>query len=383
MTKKSKNYTPSILFDALPDAAEVTKAETAIVYCEAKFGTIDGKTANGLIRHSEKYKILSVIDSERPGEDSGKVLNNEANGIPIFRDLGTALAQAGKPDYLIYGIAPVGGMLSLAERRLLLRAIGYGINIVIGLHEYLNEDEEFIAACAKTNVVIRDVRKPRKTQDLQVFSGKISEVTCPRIAVLGTDTAVGKRTTATVLAKALNDRGIKTIVIGTGQTSLIQGAKYALAMDAIPAQFAAGELEDKIVEAFQAEDPDVILIEGQSSLSHPAFTTTSSILRGSCPQGVILQHAPARKHRCDFPEMPMPEPSSEIAMIEAFSDTKVIGLTLYQEEMTASKFSAATKSYQRELAIPVTGILVNSPKSPQVLIEMVRSVFPQIGDRIS
>ena len=28
---------------------------TAVVYCEANFGDIDGKTANGLVRHSERY----------------------------------------------------------------------------------------------------------------------------------------------------------------------------------------------------------------------------------------------------------------------------------------------------------------------------------------
>src|SRR5688500_7892850 len=31
---------------------------SAIVYCEGQFGEQDGKTANGLVRHSEKYDIL-------------------------------------------------------------------------------------------------------------------------------------------------------------------------------------------------------------------------------------------------------------------------------------------------------------------------------------
>ena len=44
---------------------------TAIVYCEANFGAIDGKTANGLVRHSERYRILSVVDSKRAGGDAG------------------------------------------------------------------------------------------------------------------------------------------------------------------------------------------------------------------------------------------------------------------------------------------------------------------------
>ena len=58
-----------------------------------------------------------------------------------------------------------------------------------------------------TTCTILDVRRPRAKKDLRMFSGRIAEVTCPRIAVLGTDGAIGKRTTATILTKALNDRG--------------------------------------------------------------------------------------------------------------------------------------------------------------------------------
>ena len=128
-------------------------------------------------------------------------------------------------------------------------------------------------------------------------------------------------------------------MIGTGQTGLIQGARYGLALDAVPSQFCAGELEATIVEAFENEDPDVILIEGQGSLSHPAYSTSSFILRGSCPQGVILQHAPKRRNRCDFNKMPMPDPSSEINLIETFANTRVIGLTLNHENMTDAEVS--------------------------------------------
>ncbi|MEN8754349.1 MAG: DUF1611 domain-containing protein [Akkermansiaceae bacterium] len=359
------------------DSARPKKSGTAIVYCEGHFGGIDGKTANGLVRHSEKYEILSVIDREKAGQDAGGILDGKPNGIPICQDLDEALADAGCiPDYFILGIAPASGMLSPAERKLVLRAIEKGMNIVNGLHEFLNDDPEFASACAKSGVVIRDVRRPRDKKNLRVFSGRISEVTCPRIAVLGTDCAIGKRTTATVLARALNERGIKAVMIGTGQTGLIQGARYGLALDAVPSQFCAGELEATIVEAFENEDPDVILIEGQGSLSHPAYSTSSFIIRGSCPQGVVLQHAPTREHRCDFEHMPMPDPASEINLIETFADTKVIGLTLNHVNMTNDEVSAAITRYEDELGIPTTDALT---RSPERLVEMVLSAFPQIG----
>lgn len=364
----------------LPPSRPVSKQRrpvTAMVYCEAHFGGVDGKTANGLVRHSEKYEILSIIDSTKAGQDTGVLLDDKPNGIPIYRDLVDALEHAeGVPDYFIFGIAPASGMLSPSERELVLKAIDLGMNIVNGLHEFLNDDPEFAAACARSNVLIRDVRKPRDKKDLRVFTGRIAEVTCPRIAVLGTDCAIGKRTTATIITRTLVERGIKAVMIGTGQTGLIQGARYGLALDAVPSQFCAGELEATIVEAFEQEVPDVIFIEGQGSLSHPAYSTSSFIIRGSCPDGVVLQHAPARVHRCDFDQMLMPAPASEINLIETFAATKVIGLTLNHENMTDTEVSTAITRYEQELGIPVTDALT---RSPDHLVEMVLSAFPQIG----
>lgn len=348
--------------------------ESAIVYCEGNFAALDGKTANGLVRHSEKYQILSVIDSEKAGSDAGMVLDGKANEIPICLDLADALAKVDViPDYFIFGMAPSSGMLSIHERSLILEAMSHGMNIVNGLHEFLNDDPVFIAACTASQVEILDIRKPRAKKDLRMFSGRIAEVTCPRIAVLGTDCAIGKRTTATILTQALNDRGIKAVMIGTGQTGLIQGARYGVALDAIPSQFCVGELEATIVEAFENEDPDVIVVEGQGALSHPAFSSSSFILRGSCANGVILQHAPARDHRCDFEQLPIPSPASEINLIETFANTRVIGLTINHENMTDGEVSAAIDKYEQELGISVTDALA---RSPGYLVQMVLSAFP-------
>ncbi|MFU8832764.1 MAG: DUF1611 domain-containing protein [Wenzhouxiangella sp.] len=321
-----------------------------------------------------------MIDSEKAGCDSGELLDNVANGIPVCRDLTDALARSeDTPDYFIYGMAPASGMLSANERGLVLSAIDLGMNIVNGLHEFLTDDPEFAAASKANNVEIIDVRKPRAKNELRLFSGRIHDVTCPRIAVLGTDCAIGKRTTATVLARALNEVGLNAVMIGTGQTGLIQGARYGVAMDAVPSQFCAGELEAIIVDAFETEQPDVIIIEGQGALSHPAFSTTSFILRGSCPDAVVLQHAPARTTRCDFDQMPMPSPSTEINLIQTFSNTRVIGLTINHEHMSEAEVDAAIGAYESELQIPATDALTRSPKR---LLDMVFAAFPELDQKL-
>jgi uncharacterized NAD-dependent epimerase/dehydratase family protein len=208
-----------------------------------------------------------------------------------------------------------------------------------------------------------------------MFSGRIGEVTCPRIAVLGTDSAIGKRTTAMILTRSLNDRGIKAVLVGTGQTALIQGARYGVALDAIPCQFCSGEIEATVVEVFQAEQPDVIVIEGQGALSHPAYLSSSFILRGSQPEAVILQHAPARQCLSDFPGLPMPTPASEINLIQTFADTKVIGLAINHEHMTDAEVTAAITLYEFELGIPATDALT---RSPDRLVDMVLRAFPEL-----
>lgn len=347
---------------------------TAVVYCEANFGRIDGKTANGLVRHSEKYDILSVIDSEQAGLDAGAVLDGVVNGIPIRRDLADALAHAGTvPDFFIFGLAPTSGMLSTRERGIVLDAMSRGMSIVNGLHEFLRDDPEFVAASAIHDVTMIDVRRPRDKKDLRTFSGRVLDVTCPRIAVLGTDCAIGKRTTATVLTAALEKRGLRAVLVGTGQTGLMQGSKHGLALDAVPAQFAAGEMEAAVVEAFEAEAPDVIVIEGQGALSHPAYSSSAFILKGSRPQAVVLQHAPGRPRLSSFSTFATPTPASEIRLIETFSDTRVIGLSLNHENLTEVELSAAIANFEATLGLPTTDAL---RRSPDRLVEMVVAAFP-------
>ena len=356
--------------------ASLPLGSTAVVYCEGQFGQPDGKTANGLVRHSEKYEILGIVDSVRAGLDAGTVLEGTPNGIPVLENLAHAIDSAGfVPDYLIFGVAPADGMLSLSQRLVLLDGIARGMHIINGLHEFLNDDVEFVAAAILADVTITDIRRPKEKKELHLFSGRIFDVTCPRIAVLGTDGSIGKRTTATLLVQALNARGIKAVMVGTGQTALIQGGKYGVALDAVVPQFCSGELEHQVVAAFEGEDPDVIIVEGQGALSHPAYLTSAYILRGSRPAGVILQHAPKRTMLGDFPTMPMPTAVSELKLIETFADTKVIGITVNHEDMTPDEIGEAIDKMELELGLPATDPLT---RPLDQLVDMVLQSFPEL-----
>lgn len=362
---------------AWADPLPLPVGTTAVIYCEGQFGEQDGKTANGLVRHSERYEILSVIDSVHAGADAGMVLDGASNGIPILGDLSSAIAHAGRvADYLICGVAPADGLLSPGQRTVLLDGIARGMHIINGLHEFLTDDAEFVAASLLAGVTITDIRRPKDKKDLHLFSGRIFDVTCPRIAILGTDGAIGKRTTATLLVRALNEHGIHAVMVGTGQTTIIQGGKYGVALDALVPQFCSGEVENQVVAAFEGEDPDVIIVEGQGALSHPAYITSAHILRGSQPQGVIVQHAPGRVNLGDFPMVAMPTVESEVALIEAFADTRVIGITVNHENLTAEQLGTAIDEIELSLGLPATDPLTRP--LPE-LVEMVLQAFPSLS----
>lgn len=348
----------------------------AIVYCEGHFGGMDGKTANGLVRHSSRYRIVAVIDSTHVNLDAGKVLGDAPNGIPICRDLSHALErQLCAPKYFIFGMAPLGGIFSEPQRRIMFRAMESGMHLVNGLHEFLNDDPTFVEKAQACGVGISDIRRPKATKDLQVFNGSIFDVACPIIAVLGTDSAVGKRTTSTLLTQALQKRGLNAVMVATGQTGLIQGAKYGVALDSIPEQFISGEMESAVVAAYRGEDPDVLIIEGQGSLSHPAYLSSCFIIRGSRPDAIILQHAPHRKRLGDYPRLPMPTVKSEINLIEVFSGAKVVAIAINHELMTKGEVEVAVDRYEERHSVPATDVLLDGTDK---LVQAVLSAFPDL-----
>ncbi len=348
---------------------------SAIVYCENEFGKLDGKVANGLVRHSDKYKIVGVIDSTKSGLDSGEHLDGIKNEIPIFQNFNQAIEMLDTiPEYFIYGIAPLEALLSDDEKNIIYTAIKAGMHIVNGLPEFLSDDEVCIKLAKKYNVSIFDVRKPPSKEKLHHFTGKIQDVQTPIITVSGTDCAVGKRTTALKLVEALKNEGLSAIFITTGQTGILQGSKYGIAIDMLSSGFATGEVENAILEALK-EQPDIIVVEGQGALSHPAFTSSSAIIRGAMPGAIILQHPPKRQTRCDFPKILMPTLESEIKMLEIFSGSKVIAITINHEGMNDLEVERTIKTYEEKYQLPVTDVLKNDCSK---LIEKLQEIFPDL-----
>lgn len=337
----------------------------AVVYCEGAFRTPNGKTAHGLIRRTRRYTVMCIIDSAAAGQDSGFLLDRRTNNIPIVADLEEAkntAARRGRPlTHFVIGLAPDGGRLGPEHREPVRNAIAAGLHIDSGLHDFISEDEEFARLAAEHAVRIRDVRKPPPRSELHFFEGKIEEVRSVTIALLGTDSAVGKRTTAWILNDALDSRGRRTELIGTGQTAWMQGVRYGIILDSLVNDFVAGEIEHAVWSAWHDLRPEIILIEGQGSLMNPAYPGGFEILAAGRPDAVILQHAPARMDYDGFPGYPIHPLPLQIQAIELFSQKPVIAVTVNHEHLENEDIQGACREINRQTGLPAADLLVHPP----------------------
>lgn len=332
----------------------------ALVYCDGAFNTPEGKTAHGLVRFTERYEIVGILDHKYAGQDAGMVLDGKNSGIPVFKNFKQAMSRLGaenKPNSLVIGLAPDGGRLPLEAKKVIKDALKTGLNVDSGLHDFLFKDEALMAIARANNCRVRDVRRTPDRDQLHFFTGKIEEVDCLKIALLGTDSAIGKRTTAWILVHAFRKAGMKAEMVGTGQTAWMQGAKYSMIMDSCINDFVSGEIEHAVHEAWKNESPDLIVIEGQGSLMNPAYPGGFEILAAGRPDYVILQHAPKRLEYDGFPGYMLHPIKEQIHAIETISGKKVIAVTLNHEDMTKDEILPACKKITEETGLPTFDVL--------------------------
>lgn len=309
--------------------SEFSSSVPAIVLAEGEFGQPGGKTANGVVMHSELFDVQAVVDSERAGSMAGDILEYaEVSEIPIVEDVPTALEIAPGADALVIGVAPAGGGLPAEWVPDIQDAIKSGCDVVSGLHVFLGELAEWRDLAAGNDVRLFDVRKPPDEDDLRVAEGRTDGIDADVVLTVGTDCAVGKRTTTFELYRAARESGLDAGWVATGQTGIMVGAHRGVVIDRVPADFTAGVVEDLVQDV--AADHDIVFVEGQGALTHRAYSgVTLSILHGAWPDAVVLVDDPDRQHRYHFEQWPVRAVGTEQTLIESLSDATVAGLSTW------------------------------------------------------
>ncbi|MDN5214286.1 DUF1611 domain-containing protein [Fulvivirgaceae bacterium BMA12] len=334
---------------------------TACIITGDLLETIHAKTAHGLIRESKRFEIVGVIDNKAANRDAGEVLDGQYRNIPILSSIAQLIEKNGnRPEYAIIGMATKGGILPPSLYPVISEVLSHGIHIVNGLHQPLSGISELSDLAKKNEAILYDIRKPKPFEDLHFWDGKIQEVNCLKIGVLGTDCSIGKRTTTKLLNNALNQAGIKSEMIFTGQTGWLQGTKYGFIFDATPNDFIPGELENAMYSCWKNEQPEVMLIEGQASLKNPGGPCGSEFIVSGRLDGVILQHHPIRTHYSNLEYFPatIPDALEDVKIIELLGcDTWA--LTVNTADMTAAQISASKEDLATRSGLPVVSPLVD------------------------
>jgi uncharacterized NAD-dependent epimerase/dehydratase family protein len=278
-----------------------------VILTEGQFGPHHAKTAWGVIRYATD-RTVAVLDSTIAGRNVREWL--PGHDIPIVASLAEALALPEPPDTLLIGIAPTGGRLPAEWRAHILGAIDAGLEIRSGLHTFLGDDPEFSAAAAAKGVRIVDYRRPPERHETAV--GRPHAPGKRVILTVGTDCAIGKMSVALELRKSALKAGDAAAFVPTGQTGMMIDG-WGVAVDRVISDFVQGTVEWMLEEA--EGRGDWILVEGQGSLDHPAYSSvTLGLIHGSTPHAMVMVHKPGLAvhdfdHRPDvsFPIAKLPE----------------------------------------------------------------------------
>ncbi len=310
------------------------------------------KTAQALLRFQPE-RALAVIDRSQAGRDCRDVLG-WGPSIPVFADIREALALG--PDSLLVGTAPAGGALTPAYTEFCGQALDAGLNLVHGLHRLLGLEPEWADRAAAGGAEIRDLRRP--PTDLR--TAEQSRPPGPKVLLtVGSDCKVGKMTTSLLLARELTDRGLKTPVVATGQTGLLL-LERGICVDSLPADFIAGGIQAVVNETGRRNpDADWIIVEGQGSLNHPAFSGVAlGLLHGCGADALLLCHEAGRELTSHTESLPLPELAEQRRQVESaaawLKPAPVLALALRSDHLSESAAHAVCDARSAELGLPVS-----------------------------
>jgi uncharacterized NAD-dependent epimerase/dehydratase family protein len=303
-----------------------------------------GKTARGVVRY-RREDVVCLLDSKR--------LIEELDGVPIVETLDEALALG--PDTALVGVATQGGRFPPEWRELLKNCIAAGLDVESGLHEFMGDDEELSALARSHDVELRDLRRP--PDGLTVPTGENLLVPATIVHTVGSECAIGKKTVALELDLEARRRGHASRFVPTGQTGMVI-AGWGIAVDAVVADFIAGAAEWLVAEGYRRGGAELLFVEGQGSLVHPAYSgVTLGLLHGCTPHLLVLCHRAGQTEVEGYPGHPIPPLPEVVSLYERASlpvrRARVAAVALNTADLTEEAAREAIAATAAETGLPV------------------------------
>jgi uncharacterized NAD-dependent epimerase/dehydratase family protein len=275
------------------------KDDRIAIYAEGLFETGNGKAAHGLIRYGRR-KVVCVVDSTTAGLTASDVVPYTRHPVPIVATIAEAVALGAT--CLAIGVAPTGGRLPAAWKEALLEALGAGLDCEAGLHDELQADPDLVAAAASSGAELRDLRAV--PPDLSTPTGEGIRAPVRIVHIVGSDCAIGKMTAALELTEAAREAGHDAVFVATGQVGIsISG--WGIAVDHVISDYVNGAAERLVLDG--ARRGNLLIVEGQGALQHPAYSgVTLGLLHGCTPHVLVLVHDVGTTHVDDWEHVAIP-----------------------------------------------------------------------------
>jgi uncharacterized NAD-dependent epimerase/dehydratase family protein len=316
-----------------------------------------GKTMRGVLRY-RRESVVAILDSTRAGETE--------EGIPVVASTGDALRF--EPTTALVGVATQGGRFPPAWMGILRDAVVNGLDVENGLHVFLGDDPELVDLARRHGVELRDLRRP--PQGLNVPTGANLGVEATVVLTVGSDCAIGKMTVALELDLEARRRGLRSAFVPTGQTGMAI-AGWGMSVDAVVSDFVAGAAEQLLLEGVERGGEDIVFVEGQGSLLHPAYSgVTLGLLHGSAPDLYVLCHRAGQELVDDDPRFRIPPLGELVELHERVSllakPARVAGVALNTRSLSEEEARGAIANAEDE-----TGLPADDPVrfGPQKLVE--------------
>ena len=321
------------------------------ILCHEAFNYIKNKTGNMLIRYRPD-EVVAVIDREKIGSTSEEEVGVGGN-TPVLGDFNATLHL--DPDTLVIGNATQGGFITDEYKAEIINAMNAGCDVISGMHQFLNDDEELKNIAAQKNVKLIDLRMPPDPPHFPTGTWQNRKV--PVLLIVGTDCDTGKMTTAWEVAKRLQDRGRKVEFIGTGQTGILLSGS-GVPIDAVKADFMAGEIEFLIQNT--PKDTELVIIEGQGALTNQFYAgVTLGLMHGAMPDYMLMTHDPSRDlDVTDFPMVSMQHVMDlHLDLMKVFRESKFIGINLLTFAFDEKKALDVIQKSENEFNLPTTDLI--------------------------
>ncbi|MEM1028316.1 MAG: DUF1611 domain-containing protein [Planctomycetota bacterium] len=361
------------------------------ILTEGQTNPLSAKTAVSLLRYRGD-EVAALIDTQTAGQTTQHALGFGGDTL-IVASLEALGGAAQSIDELVIGVAPPGGRLPAAMRGVVLDAARHGVNITAGLHQFLVDDPEIVAAADEGGATLRDVRK---NDEHEVADRLDLRPDCLKIHAVGQDCSCGKMVASVEVARGLQALGQDAKFVATGQTGILvaPGINNSLTMtaeerddptaggapiDCVVADFINGASE-RLIKRNQHHD--ILVIEGQATLVHPSYSSvTYGLLHGTLPDGLILCYEADRPHMHGRPHLPLtPLPAvkkiyEQVANLE--KPCKFIGVAMNSRRLKDdAAVEAERKRVEDELQLPVCDVY---REGPRLLAEAAMALKAELG----